>query len=230
MSRRSKKYNQMLDDVQREKRYTLEEGLNILKNLPDRNFEETVELVMKLGIDPKKSDQAVRGAVPLPHGSGQENRVVVVASGEAASAAQEAGADQVGFEDLIQKIKNGWLEFDALIATPDAMKSLRPLGRVLGPRGLMPNPKTGTLTEDTGTAVKEAKAGRVEYRSDRGGCVHAPIGKKAFSVDALKDNAKTIIDAVQKARPEGIKGSYIVSVTVSTSMSPGIKIDTSSLG
>jgi len=226
MSKKSKTYKNMLSQFQRQERYSIEDALKLLKEMPDRSFDETVELAMKLGIDPKKSDQTVRGATPLPHGSGQESRVAVVASGEAATAAKDAGADFVGFEDLIEQIKDGWLEFDSLVATPEAMKSLRPLGKVLGPRGLMPNPKTGTLTDDTATAVKEAKAGRVEYRTDRGGCVHAPIGKKSFSADSLKENAQAIIDAVKNARPEGVKGSYIVSATISSTMSPGIRLDT----
>lgn len=216
----------MLENVDRTKRYSLDEACELVKNIPGRNFEETVELALKLGIDPKRSEQAVRGAVTLPQGTGKENRVAVVASGDAATAAKEAGADHVGFEELIQKIKDGWLDFDALIATPDAMNNLRPLGKVLGPRGLMPNPKTGTLTEDTASAVKEAKAGKVEYRSDRGGCIHAPIGTKSFSMEALKENAMAIIDAVRNARPAEVKGRYLLSATISSTMSPGIRIDT----
>ncbi|MFW5996382.1 MAG: 50S ribosomal protein L1 [Verrucomicrobiota bacterium] len=226
MSKRGKTYKQMLENFDRTNRYTLDEACDLLKNLPARNFEETVELALKLGIDPKRSEQAVRGAVTLPQGSGQEKRVAVVASGDAATAAKDAGADYVGFEEMIQQIKDGWLDFDALIATPDAMNSLRPLGKVLGPRGLMPNPKTGTLTDDTASAVKEAKAGKVEYRSDRGGCVHAPIGKKSFSVEALKENAVAVIEAVRNARPSDLKGTYLLSVTISSTMSPGIRIDT----
>ena len=226
MSKKSKTYKNMLSQFQRQERYNLEDALKLLKEMPDRKFDETVEVAIKLGIDPRKSDQTVRGATPLPHGSGQESRVAVVASGEAATAAKDAGADFVGFEDMIEQIKGGWLDFDALVATPEAMKSLRPLGKVLGPRGLMPNPKTGTLTDDTATAVKEAKAGRVEYRTDRGGCVHAPVGKKSFSIEALRENAQAIIDAVKNARPEGVKGSYIVSATISSTMSPGIRLDT----
>lgn len=226
MSKRGKLYKQMLENVDRTKRYSLDEACELVKNIPGRNFEETVELALKLGIDPKRSEQAVRGAVTLPQGTGKENRVAVVASGDAATAAKEAGADHVGFEELIQKIKDGWLDFDALIATPDAMNNLRPLGKVLGPRGLMPNPKTGTLTEDTASAVKEAKAGKVEYRSDRGGCIHAPIGTKSFSMEALKENAMAIIDAVRNARPAEVKGRYLLSATISSTMSPGIRIDT----
>ena len=197
----------------------------MLKDMPDAKFDETVELAMRLGIDPRQSDQAVRGALALPHGTGQTVRVAVVAAGDAAAQAEEAGADVVGFEDLIERIKGGWMEFDALIATPDAMQNLRPLGRTLGPRGLMPNPKTGTFTEDTATAVKEAKAGRVEYRADRGGCIHVPIGKRSFSKEALAENAQAVINAVMHAKPENVKGTYVLNTVVSATMSPGVRVE-----
>lgn len=229
MSKRNKLYREQLATIDRQSRYTLDDALQKLKDMPDRNFDETVELALKLGIDPRQSDQVVRGAVALPQGTGKTIRVAVVASGDAAQAAQEAGADDVGFEELIDKIKDGWMEFDSLIATPAAMQNLRPLGRILGPRGLMPNPKTGTLTEDTAEAVTAAKAGRVEYRADRGGCVHTPVGKKSFEAAALRENIMTVIQAVQSAKPDGLKGSYFLSATVSLTMSPGVRVDVRSI-
>lgn len=229
MSKRNKMYREQLAIIDRQSRYTLDDALQKLKGMPDRNFDETVELALKLGIDPRQSDQVVRGAVALPQGTGKTIRVAVVASGDAAQAAQEAGADEVGFEELIDKIKGGWMEFDSLIATPAAMQNLRPLGRILGPRGLMPNPKTGTLTEDTAEAVKAAKAGRVEYRADRGGCIHTPVGKKSFEAAALRENIMTVIQAVQSAKPDGLKGSYFLSATVSLTMSPGVRVDVRSI-
>ncbi|MDT8390640.1 MAG: 50S ribosomal protein L1 [Lentisphaeria bacterium] len=226
---KSKLYSARLDKIDRSKAYSLEEALQVLKDLPAAKFDETVELAFRLGVDPRKSDQMIRGAMSLPKGTGKEVKVAVVASGEAATAAQEAGADAVGFEELIERIKGGWLEFDTLIATPAAMKNLRPLGRVLGPRGLMPNPKTGTVTDDPATAVREAKAGRVEYRTDRGACVHVPVGKRSFSVADLMENANTVIQAILRARPASTKGNYLLSLTVCSTMSPGIRIDTHSV-
>lgn len=226
---KSKLYSARLEKIDRSKAYSLEEALQVLRDLPATKFDETVELAFRLGVDPRQSDQMIRGAMSLPKGTGKEVKVAVVASGEAATAAQEAGADAVGFEELIERIKGGWLEFDTLIATPAAMKNLRPLGRVLGPRGLMPNPKTGTVTDDPATAVKEAKAGRVEYRTDRGACVHVPVGKRSFSVEDLMENANTVIQAILRARPASTKGSYLLSLTVCSTMSPGIRIDTRSV-
>ncbi len=226
---RGKLYRQRLDLIDRGMMYELAQGLEVIKSLPACKFDESVELAFRLGVDPRQSDQVVRGAVALPHGTGKSVRVVVVASGDAAAAAQAAGADVVGYEDVIEKIKNGWVDFDILISTPARMKDLRPLGRVLGPRGLMPNPKTGTLTEDTAAAVKEAKAGRVEYRTDRGGCVHVPIGKRSFSVAALNENAMTVIQALLRAKPPTTKGTYVLALTLSATMSPGIRIDTRSV-
>jgi large subunit ribosomal protein L1 len=188
-------------------------------------FDETVELAFKLGIDPKQSDQNVRGALPLPKGTGKKVVVAVIAAGENAEAAKSAGAEHVGFEDLIEKIKGGWTDFDTLIATPDTMPKVRPLGRVLGPRGLMPNPKTGTLTDSVAPAVQEAKAGRVEYRNDKGGCVHVPIGKVSFSEEDLKENMNAVVKALLRAKPASAKGVYIQSCTLSSTMSPGIKVD-----
>lgn len=226
---RSKLYRDRIDKVDRQRTYPLDEAFQVLKDLPPCKFDETVEMAFRLGVDPRQSDQMIRGALSLPNGTGKEVRVVVIASGEAATAAEEAGADAVGFEELIDRIKGGWLEFDTLIATPAAMKNLRPLGRVLGPRGLMPNPKTGTLTDDPASAVKEAKAGRIEYRTDRGACVHVPIGKRSFSVDALLENAMTVIQAIMRARPASSKGTYLLALTISATMSPGIRIDTRSV-
>ncbi len=222
---RSKLYRARLALVDRQKAYSLDEALQVLKSLPPCKFDETVELAFRLGVDPRQSDQMIRGAIALPHGTGKQVRVAVVASGDAATAAKEAGADFVGAEDLIERMKGGWLEFDTLIATPAAMKDLRPLGRLLGPRGLMPNPKTGTLTEDTAAAVREAKAGRVEYRTDRGGCVHVLVGKRSFSVPQLSENAMAVIATILRARPAAAKGTYLISLTAAATMSPGLRID-----
>jgi large subunit ribosomal protein L1 len=189
-------------------------------------FDETVELTFRLGVDPRQSDQIVRGVVDLPNGTGKTTRVVVIAEGEAAEEAREAGADYVGGDELVERIKGGWLDFDLMIATSAAMRSVRPLGRVLGPRGLMPNPKTGTVTDTPGEAVRGAKAGRAEYRADRGGCVHVPIGKRSFTVEALLENAMSVIQGVMRARPAAAKGTYVLGVTVCSTMSPGVKVDT----
>ncbi|NLZ63094.1 MAG: 50S ribosomal protein L1 [Lentisphaerae bacterium] len=223
--KRSKLYQARAKVYDRQKFYTLEEGVEALKKMPVAKFDETVELAFRLGIDPRQSDQIVRGAMVLPRGIGKTQRVVVVADGEAAIKAKEAGADEVGYEELLQKIKGGWLDFDVLIATPAAMKEVRTLGRVLGPRGLMPNPKTGTVTDDTGTAVQEAKAGRVEYRCDRAGCLHMPIGKLSFTPEALLENAQHALTVVQRARPAAAKGIFVQSMTLSATMSPGIRLD-----
>lgn len=223
--RRSKLYGSQLEAFDRQKKYTVAEAFEILKAMPHVKFEETVDVAFKLGIDPKKSDQSVRGAVPLPKGTGKKVTVTVIADGQQAEDAKAAGADFVGFEDLIEKIKGGWLDFDVLIATPDAMKQVRTLGRVLGPRGLMPNPKTGTVTEQVGDAVQEARAGRVEFRADRGACVHVPIGKLSFAEGDLKENFDAILNALSHAKPSTAKGAYFVSCTISSTMSPGIRID-----
>ena len=224
--KRSKLYRSRLEKVDRTKFYSLEEAVEVLKSMPSSTkFDETVEVSFRLGIDPKQSDQMVRGAMVLPQGTGKEQRVVVVAEGEFALKAKEAGADEVGYEELIQRMKGGWLDFDVLIATPAAMKEVRTLGRVLGPRGLMPNPKTGTVTEDVASAVKEAKAGRVEYRCDRGGCIHVPAGKLSFSSDRILENLKAVLATILRARPAAAKGVYLKSWTLSSTMSPGIRLD-----
>jgi len=197
--------------------------------MPHIKFNETVDVAFKLGVDPKKSDQNVRGAIPLPKGTGKQVKIAVVASGSQADDAKAAGAEVVGYEDLVDKMKGGWLDFDVLIATPDAMKLVRPLGKQLGPRGLMPNPKTGTVTEQIGDAVREAKAGRVEFRADRGACVHVPIGKLSFEGSDLQENFLAVCDALSKAKPATAKGTYFVSCTISSTMSPGVKISVKEL-
>ena len=228
--RRSKLYKQQLEVVgDTLARHTIDEAIAILKKLPGVKFDQTAEVSIKLGIDPRKSDQTVRGAVALPRGTGKAVRVAVVAEGAAAEEAKAAGADIVGFDDLVQTIKEGKLDFDILISTPDAMRMVRPLGRQLGPRGLMPNPKTGTVTDQVGAAVREAKAGRAEFRADRGACLHIPFGKLSFEADALKENFDAIVDAVQKAKPASSKGVYIISCTISGTMTPGVKINVKEL-
>ncbi|MDD2403160.1 MAG: 50S ribosomal protein L1 [Victivallaceae bacterium] len=225
----SKLYEKQLALFDRQRRYPLDEAFEILKSMPATKFDQTVEVAFKLGIDAKKSDQSVRGAVPLPKGTGKSVRIAVVASGSQADEAKAAGAEFVGSEDLVDKLKSGWIDFDVLIATPDAMKMVRPLGKVLGPRGLMPNPKTGTVTDAVGNAVREAKAGRVEFRTDRGGCIHAPIGKLSFASADLRVNFDAVYFALSKAKPTNAKGTYFVSCTVSATMSPGIRIDVTQL-
>ena len=227
--RRSKLYKSQVSSFESTARYTIKEALNALKAMPAVKFDQTVEAAFRLGIDPRKSDQNVRGAVALPSGTGKSVRVAVVCDGPQAEAATAAGADFVGYEDLVEKIKNDWQEFDILIATPNAMKLVRPLGRQLGPRGLMPNPKTGTVTEDVAAAVKEAKAGRVEFRADKGGCVHVPFGKLSFTADALEANLRVIIDALVKARPSSTKGAYMLGCTISATMTPGVKLNAKEL-
>ncbi len=221
----SKLYKQKLSMVDRTQVYSLADAIKLVKEMPKAKFDETVEIAFKLGIDPKKSDQAVRGAVTLPNGTGKSVTVLVIADGDQAEAAKAAGADYVGFEDLISKIKGGWAEFDVMIATPAAMQKVRPLGRVLGPRGLMPNPKTGTVTEDVAVAVQEAKKGRVEYRADKTACVHVPTGKVSFEVEKLVENCRALIGKLIEAQPAGLKNAYIGSCTVSSTMGPGVKVD-----
>ena len=225
----SKLYKSQMAAFSRDNKYTLAEAINILKSMPHPKFDETVELAIKLGVDTRKSDQTVRGAVALPRGTGKSVKVAVVADGAQAEEAKAAGADYVGYEDIVAKIKDNWTEFDVLIATPDAMKLVRPLGRQLGPKGLMPNPKTGTVTDSVGAAVAEAKAGRAEFRADRGGCVHVPCGKLSFEADALLENINVVIDALDKAKPATAKGIYFISCTLSSTMSPGVRINTKEL-
>jgi large subunit ribosomal protein L1 len=222
-----KKYRQAAEKVNREKKYTVEEAFALLPKLKiSEKFDESVDLAVRLGVDPKHADQMVRGAVNLPHGTGKTTRVVVFAKGDKAKEAQEAGADAVGAEDLVEKItKENWLEFDSAVATPDLMGLVGRLGRVLGPRGLMPNPKVGTVTFDVGKAVRELKGGRVEFKAEKAGIVHARIGKISFGGDKLRDNAWAMLELIYKLKPSTSKGTYMKSVAVSTTMSPSIKID-----
>src|ERR1700739_1068275 len=206
----SKRYRKGLEGVDGKKAYPLKEAVCVLAKFPKAKFNETIDLAFRLGVDPKQSDQMVRGTVPLPHGSGKTIRVLVFAkSGAAADAARAAGAEFVGFEDMIKKCTDGWTDFDVAVATPDAMVEVRKLGKVLGPRGLMPNPKTGTVTEDTAKAVKEVKAGRVDFKIDKAGNVHVPVGKISFTPEQITDNARAVIDAVVKARPATAKGKFV---------------------
>lgn len=226
MAKRSKLYRSQREMFEPLKHYSLAEAVKILKTLPATKFDQTVELAFKLGVDPKQTDQTVRGAVPLPRGTGKKVSVVVIADSEKSRQdAIDAGADTVGFEDIIAKIKGGWLDFDVLIATPSSMAKVRPLGRQLGPKGLMPNPKTGTVTDKVADAVSEAKAGRVEFRADKGACVQVPIGKLSFEPDALCENALAVVRALYKAKPASAKGVYVQSFTLSATMTPGIKVD-----
>jgi len=222
----SKRYKKALELVDGNKNYPLKAAVEVLAKFPKAKFNETVDLAFRLGVDPKQSDHMVRGTVPLPHGSGKTVKVLVFAKGGApADAARAAGAEYVGFDDLIKKCNEGWSDFDVAIATPDAMSEVRKLGKVLGPRGLMPNPKTGTVTEDTARAVKEVKAGRVEFKVDKAGNVHVPVGKASFPPLQIEENARAVIDAVSKAKPHSVKGLFIQSCTISATMSPPVRLD-----
>ena len=221
----SKRYKKALEVVDGKKAYPLKEAVGVLAKFPKAKFNETIDLAFRLGVDPKQSDQMVRGTVPLPNGSGKTVRVLVFAKGNAADAAKAAGAENVGFEDMIAKCNSGWTDFDVAIATPEAMIEVRKLGKVLGPRGLMPNPKTGTVTEDTAKAVKEVKAGRVEFKVDKTGNVHVAVGKASFTPEQIADNARVVIEAVVKARPSSVKGTFVQSCTLSATMSPAVRVD-----
>ncbi len=223
-TKRSKRYNEAAKLVDRSKSYAVEEAVELTKSFPAPKFDPTVTVSFHLTVDPRKADQMVRGSVALPHGTGKNVRVIVFAQGEAAQAALEAGAEKVGLEDLIKEIQGGYLDFDSAIATPDAMAQVRKIARVLGPRGLMPNPKTGTVTEDTAKAVREVKAGRVDFKVDKNANISAAVGKLSFESDKLVENARAFISAVVKARPSGAKGAYIAGVTLSSSMNPGLTI------
>src|SRR5450631_3003368 len=224
----SKRYTKALEVVDGKKAYPLKEAVGVLAKFPKAKFNETIDLAFRLGVDPKQSDQMVRGTCPLPHGSGKQVRVLVFAEGQAAKAAKEAGAEHVGFKDMIQKCQEGFQDFDVAVATPGAMAEVRKLGKVLGPRGLMPNPKTGTVTDDTAKAVREVKAGRVEFKLDKNGNIAVPVGKFSFEPTALIENGTTVIEAVVKARPATAKGIFVENVTLSATMSPGLKVDASS--
>ena len=226
MQPHSKRYKKSLEAVDGKKFYPLKSAVEVLTKFPKAKFNETVDLAFRLGVDAKQSDQMVRGTVPLPHGSGKTVKVLVFAKGGAAAeAAKAAGAEFVGFDDLIKKCMEGWNDFDVAIATPDAMSEVRKLGKVLGPRGLMPNPKTGTVTEDTARAVREVKAGRVEFKIDKAGNIHVPVGKASFAPNQIEENARAVIEAVAKAKPSGVKGTFMQSCTISATMSPGVRVD-----
>jgi large subunit ribosomal protein L1 len=222
---RSKRYRSAIQQLDRAKSYNLADAVSVLKKMPATKFDQTVTVSFRLGVDPKQSDQMVRGTCPLPHGSGKQVRVLVFAQGAAANAAREAGAEHVGFEDLVKKCQEGFQDFDVAIATPTAMAEVRKLGKVLGPRGLMPNPKAGTVTDDTAKAVQEVKAGRVEFKLDKNGNVAVPVGKFSFEEKALVENGNAVIEAVVRARPATAKGQYLEGVTISATMSPGVHVD-----
>src|ERR687893_15679 len=225
MAKHGKKYRAALEKVEAGRKYSLDEGVAKVKEIAFAKFDETVELTMWLGVDPRKADQLVRGTVVLPHGLGKSKRVLVIAQGDKQREAEEAGADFVGGDDMVDKIKGGGLDFDAVIATPDMMRSVGQLGKILGPRGLMPNPKTGTVTFDVSTAVRETKAGKIEYRVDKTGVIHVGIGKVSFETEALRENAQVLIDAVVRAKPSTAKGKYVKKVNLASTMSPGVLLD-----
>jgi len=221
----SKRYDAAAAKIAPDKQYSFEEAVALLKSMPAAKFDQSVDLSFRLGVDPKHADQMVRGAVVMPHGIGKTVRVAVFAKGEKEREAREAGADVIGAEDLVERVQGGWMEFDTPVATPDLMGQVGRLGKVLGPRGLMPNPKLGTVTFDVGRAVREAKAGKVEFRVDKAGNVHTPIGKHSFSVEHLQANGMALIEAIVRAKPAAAKGTYLRSLTVSTTMGPGVPVD-----
>ncbi|HEX8370489.1 MAG TPA: 50S ribosomal protein L1 [Pyrinomonadaceae bacterium] len=226
MAKKGKKYRTALEKIEPNRKYSLEEAIGKVKEIAFAKFDETVELTMWLGVDPRKADQMVRGTVVLPNGLGGKAKVVVViAQGDKIREAEEAGADLAGGEEIVDRIKGGWLEFDALVATPDMMGKVGQLGKILGPRGLMPNPKTGTVTMDVRTAIQETKAGKVEYRVDKTGVIHAPVGKVSFDAEKLQQNTKVLMDAVVKAKPQTAKGRYVKKVNLAATMSPGVLLD-----
>jgi large subunit ribosomal protein L1 len=223
--KRSKQYRAVAEKIDRSKEYSLENAIGILKGAVKSKFDQTLELHMRLGVDPKYSDQVVRGNVVLPHGTGKKITVLVFAKGELEKAAQAAGAEYVGAEELVTKIQGGWMDFDAVIATPDMMPLVGKVARVLGPRGLMPSPKAGTVTVNVAQVIKELKAGKIAYRVDKGGNVHAPFGKTSFSAQQLTENVQSVIESVVKAKPATAKGVYVRSITIASTMSPGVRID-----
>lgn len=220
----SKRLSEQIKKFDRMEQYGPREALELVKNMASAKFDETVELAVKLGVNPKHADQQIRGAVVLPHGTGKTARVLVFAKGEKAKEAELAGADYVGENDMVEKIQGGWLDFDVAVATPDMMGTVGKLGRLLGPKGLMPNPKTGTVTMDVARAVKEIKAGKIEYRVEKAGIIHVPLGKVSFETDSLMGNFKTVMETLIKAKPAAAKGQYVRSVTVSSTMGPGVKV------
>ena len=225
MSGNGKSFRAALEKVDRNQRYLLEDSLRLAKETARAKFDETVELAIRLGVDPRQADQNIRGTVSLPHGMGKTVRVLAFAKGDKEKEAQEAGADFVGSDELIKKISEGWFDFDKAVATPDMMAAVGRIGKVLGPRGLMPNPKTGTVSMDIGKAIKEIKAGKLEFRVDKAGIVHVPVGKASFGAELLIDNARAVLLSILRAKPASAKGNYVKGVTVATTMGPGIKID-----
>jgi large subunit ribosomal protein L1 len=229
MSSNGKSYRAALAKVDRNQRYLLEDTLRLVKETARAKFDETVEMAVRLGVDPRQADQNVRGTVTLPHGMGKAVRVLAFAKGDKEREAQEAGADFVGSDELIKRISEGWFDFDKAVATPDVMAAVGRIGKVLGPRGLMPNPRTGTVTMDIGKAIKEIKAGKLEFRVDKAGIVHVPVGKASFGAEQLIDNAKAVLLSILRAKPASAKGNYVRGVTLSTTMGPGIKVDLSQI-
>jgi large subunit ribosomal protein L1 len=227
--KRGKKYVDSITKIDRSREYPLEEAVDVLKNIPNAKFDETFEFSAKLGVDPKHADQQVRGTVLLPHGTGKDVRVLVLTRGEKEAEAKQAGADYVGSSEFIEKINGGWFEFDVAIATPDMMGEVGKLGRVLGPRGLMPNPKIGTVTFDIAKAVKDSKAGKIEYRVDKGSNIHCPVGRKSFEKNKLVENVKALMTELVRAKPSSAKGKYILSIHLSSTMSPSVRLDTQGL-
>jgi len=225
MKKHGKKYRAALEKLEPGRKYNLETAIAKVKEIASAKFDETVELTVWLGVDPRKADQLVRGTIVLPHGLGKSKTVLVIAQGDKIREAEEAGADIVGGEDVVTRIKGGWTDFDAVIATPDMMRLVGALGKVLGPRGLMPNPKTGTVTFDVANAIRETKAGKVEYRVDKTGVIHVGVGKVSFEADKLRDNTKALLDAVVKAKPATAKGKYVKKVNLASTMSPGVLMD-----
>ncbi len=224
--KRSRRWKDAIAQIDRVREYQLDESLGLVKDFASKGkFDETVELTVNLGVDPRKADQMIRGTITLPHGTGKTVRVLVLTPGEKQVEAREAGADHVGYDDLIEKINGGWFDFDVVVATPDAMREVGKLGKVLGPRGLMPNPKTGTVTFDVAEAVKEVKAGRIDFRVDRYGIVHVGVGKSSFGTEQLRENVNEVLRTIVRMRPASVKGTYVQKITVSSTMSPGVKID-----
>lgn len=230
MKFKGKKYQAVAKGVDSTKRYSLHDGIRLVKEAAPAKFDETVELSVRLGVDPRQADQNIRGAVGLPHGLGKPVRVLAFAKGEKEKEAQEAGAEFVGSDELIQKITEGWLDFDKVVATPDMMGAVGRIGKILGPRGLMPNPRSGSVTQDVGKAVQEIKAGKLEFRVDKAGIVHLPIGKVSFEPDALFENARAVVAALVRAKPSSAKGTYIRGVALASTMGPGVKLDPSDVG
>jgi large subunit ribosomal protein L1 len=228
MRKHGKKYTAARTQVA-ERAYSIEDAVPLVQKVKFARFDETVELTLRLGVDPKHADQMVRGTVVLPHGLGKTKRVLAIAGGEKQKEAEQAGADIIGGEELVERIMGGWTDFDAVVATPDMMRAVGRLGKVLGPRGLMPNPKTGTVTTDMAKAIREIKAGKVEFRVDKTGIIHAPLGKTSFASDSLVANAHALVESIVKAKPSAAKGKYLKSVTISSTMGPGVKIDTTNI-